>query len=94
MPRRMVLAIRAKKHSMRLSHEPCLGVKTNSKRLGTVFRYARVSFEMWELWLSRTILRNSMNSRLRCRAATRPWTWPLSKSMPASRLNVPWRLYS
>jgi hypothetical protein len=24
--------------SMRLSHEPCLGVKVNSKRLGTVAR--------------------------------------------------------
>ena len=39
-------------------------------------------------------LRNSMNSRLRCRSLTRAWTLPVSKSMPASRLSVPWRLYS
>ncbi len=37
---------------------------------------------------------NSMNSRLRWRSLTRAWTWPVSRSMPASKLTVPWRLYS
>src|SRR5208337_5560439 len=35
-----------------------------------------------------------MNSRLRWRSLTRAWTWPVSRSMPASKLTVPWRLYS
>src|SRR5207249_9316401 len=38
MPRRSVLAILPKKDSIRFSHEPCVGVKTNSKRLGTVVK--------------------------------------------------------
>ena len=46
--------------------------------------------------LARSIwrLRNSMNSRLRWRSLTRAWTWPVSRSMPASKLTVPRRLYS
>ncbi len=39
-------------------------------------------------------LRNSMNSRLRWRSLTRAWTLPVSRSIPANRLSVPWRLYS
>src|SRR5215204_1518492 len=35
-----------------------------------------------------------MNSRLRWRSLTRAWTLPVSRSMPASKLTVPWRLYS
>ena len=38
--------------------------------------------------------RNSMNSRLRWRSLTRASTFPVSRSIPASRLRVPWRLYS
>ena len=33
-----------------------------------------------------------MNSRLRWRSLTRAWTLPVSRSMPANRLSVPWRL--
>jgi hypothetical protein len=33
-PRRTVLAILAKKASIRFSHEPCVGVKMNSNRFG------------------------------------------------------------
>ena len=37
-----------KKPSMRLSQEPCLGVKVNSKRpAGHVASHALVSLEMW-----------------------------------------------
>ena len=39
-------------------------------------------------------LRNSMNSRLRWRSLTSAWTLPVSRSIPANRLSVPWRLYS
>src|SRR5215471_14956771 len=35
-----------------------------------------------------------MNSRLRCRSLTSAWTLPVTRSMPASKLTVPWRLYS
>lgn len=35
-----------------------------------------------------------MNSLLRCRSFTRAWTWPLSRSIPASKVTVPCRLYS
>lgn len=35
-----------------------------------------------------------MNSRLRWRSLTRAWTLPVSRSIPANRLSVPWRLYS
>jgi hypothetical protein len=45
MPRSRVRAIFPKNDSTRLSHDPCLGVKMNSKRLGTLVRYARVSRE-------------------------------------------------
>ena len=38
-------------------------------------------------------LRNSMNSRLRWRSS-KAWTLPVSRSIPANRLSVPWRLYS
>ena len=39
--------------------------------------------------------RNSMNSRLRWRSLTSAaWTLPVSRSIPANRLSVPWRLYS
>ncbi len=34
-----------------------------------------------------------MNSGLRCRSATKEWTCPVSKSMPANRERVPWRTY-
>src|SRR6266545_2247557 len=37
---------------------------------------------------------NSMNSRLRWRSLTRAWTLPVSRSIPANRLSVPWRMYS
>ena len=37
-PLRMVLVILAKKPSTRFSQDPCLGVNTNSKRLGRVLR--------------------------------------------------------
>ncbi len=35
-----------------------------------------------------------MNSRLRWRSLTTAWTLPVSRSIPANRLSVPWRLYS
>src|SRR3954447_24812651 len=35
-----------------------------------------------------------MNSRLRWRSLTRAWTLPVTRSIPASRLTVPCRLYS
>src|SRR5271170_7843203 len=35
-----------------------------------------------------------MNSRLRWRSLTSAWTLPVTRSMPASKLTVPWRLYS
>jgi hypothetical protein len=41
-----------------------------------------------------SILRNSMNSRLRWRSLTKACTWPVIRSMPAIRVTVPWRLYS
>lgn len=39
-------------------------------------------------------LEDSMNSRLRWRSLTRAWTFPVSRSIPANKLSVPWRLYS
>ena len=39
-------------------------------------------------------LEDSMNSRLRWRSLTRAWTLPVTRSMPASKLTVPLRLYS
>src|SRR4030081_3019009 len=33
-----------------------------------------------------------MNSRLRWRSLTKAWTLPVSRSIPANRLSVPWRL--
>ena len=46
-----------KKPSMRLSQEPCLGVKVNSKRLtGLVASQAWVSLEICAEWLSRISL--------------------------------------
>ena len=44
--RSMVLAIFPKKDSMRFNHEPCFGVKINSNRLGTSFKYIWVSLEI------------------------------------------------
>ncbi len=38
MPMRRVRANLEKSTSIRFSHEPCVGVKMNSKRLGTVAR--------------------------------------------------------
>src|SRR5260221_14338953 len=35
-----------------------------------------------------------MNSRLRWRSLTKAWTLPVTRSIPASKLAVPWRLYS
>src|SRR5712672_189283 len=35
-----------------------------------------------------------MNSRLRWRSLTKAWTLPVTRSIPASKLTVPWRLYS
>src|SRR5438132_10378679 len=43
-PRRMLRASFEKKVSIRFSHEPCVGVKMNSNRLGRVPRNALVSF--------------------------------------------------
>lgn len=45
-PRKRVLAILEENSSMMLSQDPCLGVKMNSNRFGTVFKYARVSCEV------------------------------------------------
>ena len=42
-----------KKPSIRFSHEPCLGVKVNSKRSGRAASHAFVSLEMSAEWLSR-----------------------------------------
>src|SRR5665213_805715 len=36
-----------KKPSTRFSHEPCLGVKVNTKRPGRAASHAFVSLEMW-----------------------------------------------
>ena len=54
-PRSMVLAILPKNDSIMFSHDPCLGVKMNSKRLGTPASQRWVSFEMCAEWLSRTM---------------------------------------
>src|SRR6266849_10097315 len=53
-PRNNVRASLPKKDSTRFSHEPCLGVKMNSKRFGTLAKYARVCLEICAEWLSRT----------------------------------------
>ena len=42
MPRSRVCAILPKKDSTRLSQDPCLGVKVNSKRFGSAARKVRV----------------------------------------------------
>jgi len=42
MPRGRVSAILPKNDSIRLSQDPCLGVKVNSRRLGSVPRKARL----------------------------------------------------
>ena len=36
----------------------------------------------------------NLPSRLRWRSLTSAWTLPVSRSIPANRLSVPWRLYS
>jgi hypothetical protein len=46
-PRRMLRASFEKKVSIRFSHDPCVGVKMSSKRLGRVPRNALVSFDTW-----------------------------------------------
>ena len=46
MPRNMDFVILAKNISIRLSQEPCLGVKMNSNRFGALAKYARVSLEV------------------------------------------------
>ncbi len=35
-----------------------------------------------------------MNSRLRWRSLASAWTFPVTRSMPANKLTVPWRSYS
>ena len=54
-PLSTVRAILEKKTSIKFSQEACLGVKTNSKRFGTVARYLRTSAETCAEWLSRTM---------------------------------------
>ena len=54
MPRSRVFVILPKNDSIRLSQDPCFGVKVNSKRFGSVARKARVSLEMCAEWLSST----------------------------------------
>src|SRR5260370_7064925 len=54
-PRSRVRANFPKNDSTRLSHDPCLGVKTNSNRLGTLVRYARFSRELCPERLSNTM---------------------------------------
>jgi hypothetical protein len=46
-PRSEVLAIPPKNNSITFSQGPWVGVKMNSKRLGTVAGQARVSREIW-----------------------------------------------
>ena len=45
-PRKSVRVILEKNDSMRFSQDPCLGVKMNSNRFGTVARYVLVSLEI------------------------------------------------
>ncbi len=97
-PLRHCLAIFPKKLSIRFSHEPCLGVNTNSKRPGFVTRYFCVSFDVWAEWLSSTrrrvscsgyllssILSHSIKSLLLWLSLTRGMTSPVRRSNPASR---------
>src|SRR5271165_2391173 len=74
----------------RLLGEPSLGLLGDVRRMIVEDQLDRC---VGGLAASRS-LRNSMNSRLRWRSLTRAWTWPVSRSMPASKLTVPWRLYS
>ena len=91
----------------RVEPEPCLGVKVKSKRPAAGCRAGsgfprNVCGMIVEDQLDRGAgriggiekLRNSMNSRLRWRSLTSAWTLPVSRSIPANRLSVPWRLYS
>jgi hypothetical protein len=45
--RNRVFAIFAKKDSIKFSQNPCLGVRVNSNRFGSVVGKARVSLEIW-----------------------------------------------
>ena len=98
-----------KKPSIRLSQEPCLGVKVKSKRPGgRVSSQARVSPRnvcgmVVEDQLDRGAGRIGGIEKLeefdelaglRWRSLTSAWTLPVSRSIPANRLSVPWRLYS
>jgi len=47
MPRSRVRAILLKNDSIRLSQDPCTGVKVNSNRFGSLAKKDRVSLEMW-----------------------------------------------
>ena len=52
--RRKVRVILPNRVSTMFSQEPCVGVNTYLNRLGRVAKYARVSFEIWDEWLSIT----------------------------------------
>ena len=43
--------INTKTTSIMFNHEPCLGVNTNSKRPGSLFKYSCVSFDVCAEWL-------------------------------------------
>src|SRR5208337_2030996 len=65
----------------RLLGEPSLGLLGDVRRMIV----ARISLiAVWVGYAASRSLRNSMNSRLRWRSLTRTWTWPVSRSMPAS----------
>lgn len=93
-----------KKPSTRLSQEPCLGVKVNSKRpVGRVASQVLVSLELRavEDQLDGGAGRIGSIEKLEVdelpaavTLLTSAWTLPVSGSIPANRLSVPWRLYS
>jgi hypothetical protein len=97
-----------KKPSTRLSQEPCLGVKVNSKRPRrsrgepSPGFFGDVRGMIIEDQLDRCVGRiggverfEKLDEFLAAVAIfDQAWTLPVTRSMPANKLTVPWRLYS
>ena len=92
-----------KKISIMFNHDACVGVKTNTNlHSGSVARYCFVSFEVRVEWLSSinwllypsgyfssSIFRKLMKSELLWLSLTKGIASPISRSIPASRDNMP-----
>ena len=107
MPFNICFVILLKNPSIMFSHDPCVGVNTNSNLPGTVFRYSWVSCEVWAEWLSRIILilspagyfssssfKKRTKSELLWVGLTSGIASPVTRSIAASRESVPKRTYS